>query len=91
VRVSKRLRQAIQTYYYNRSRAGTHTWNKLADLEAISAAAAAGGYRFSAAAGTFWFTKATKRHVVTYTTFESIFPEFQREVKPVSKWNAGGC
>ena len=77
--ITNALRSAIQTYYFNRSRAATHKWNKQADLEAIDHLAQKMGFHFEAAAGTMWFTYRTKTTKVTLVTSGNRFPDFDME------------
>lgn len=75
------LELAILRYFHNRNRQGRggYKWDKQADLEAIDRATPR-NFRFDAAAGTFFFTKTTKRQRRVYRTNDERFPDFTVEV-----------
>lgn len=85
--ISKDMRYAIQTYYFNRLRAivESRKWDKQADLDAIAAVARKAGWVFEAAAGTMWFSYSTKTTWVTHRTSISLFPQFTVERKKHTK------
>lgn len=63
MKLQKRLLNAIQTYYFNRGRAGSVKWNKEADLDAIAELARKYNYGFEAISGSFWFTYKTRADI----------------------------
>ncbi len=77
---SQRLLNAIQTYYFNRSRQKDVKWDKEGDLDTISAACPK-GYAFEACTGTFWFKRYTKTRIVEYEMNENTFPNFKKSVR----------
>ena len=85
--ITNAMRSAIQTYYFHRLRAvaGTHKWDKQADLEAIDHLAQKMGFHFDAAAGTMWFTYDTKTTHVVLVTNGNDFPEFKMERTKLKK------
>jgi hypothetical protein len=76
---------AIQQYYDNRKKhwEDKTPWDKQADLHAIDRASP--GWRFNAAAGSFWFFTTTEKHHIMLYTYEGIWPLFSQEVKPLPK------
>lgn len=76
MRITKATKQAIQNYYYNRSRAAMVKWDKQADLEAIDDTCI--NYSFQASTGTFWFINVSKTRRIVMRTSEEIFPNFAK-------------
>ena len=82
MRITKATKQAIQTYYFNRSRAKDIKWNKTADLDSIANTCIK--YSFEASCGTFWFTHKSKARRIIMRTDEKIFPNFAKRYEKIN-------
>lgn len=76
MRITKQLREALKTYFFNADMQYRIAWDKETDLARV--AVASRGMAVQAAAGTFWFSYNTKHHRVTYKTSARLFPKFER-------------
>lgn len=83
MRITKATKQAIQTYYFNRSRAATIKWDKQADLEAIDDTCI--NYSFQASCGSFWFSHRSKTRRIVMRTNETMFPNFAKSYEKLDR------